>query len=197
METFSKYYQKPIGETIFLIVKSVLVLMVLLCAVGFHCRRAGYKSRVLPVFILYIGVMTAIMVFELAWESIPLIYYTRVLSMSGQVWTYQIMVDPILKYTRHHMKIYVGIRLIYLLFIFCFFVGSHPTYGAHCTNEIIYPMCFRLLNFVQIGLFILVACNHLCFNFFIVKSRVPARDQVPEVCQDGKAFNIFRHFFKI
>ena len=80
------YHEKNIGSIIFLIVKSAFLYIVLSYAIYRYIKANDVYSKVIMLFGLYIILVTCLLVFELAWPQIPVLFFILIMSSMAQYW---------------------------------------------------------------------------------------------------------------
>ena len=107
------------------------------------------------------------------------------------------MIKPILPYVKHPTCLRITIRCMMLPFIFVFILAGSPEWGAFCNiDKMIYPGCFRIMNLLQIFLYII--CTYLkCINFGIDESKAPEEMRMPKTFKNGKPMRPILHTMKI
>ena len=80
------YYELALEDKIFLCVKSGILYIFLLLGIRAHAKVSGIQSRIIILYIFYILLVTCILVYELEYDIIPLLFYARLFAMIGNIW---------------------------------------------------------------------------------------------------------------
>jgi len=139
-----------------------------------HYIRSNRVNQVFKLFIYYIFVLILVLLFEFykpAEESVPLLYLIYVMSGIGQV----IQIDFFIKQCKQfqskeiHKKLEAVSVVLVILHLCILLLAPTESVGATCQDNMKYPIGFQLVNFLQIGMFIM-SFYFYCNNYWIDES---------------------------
>ena len=141
-----------------------------------HYIRSNRVNQVFKLFIYYIFVLVLVLMFEFykpAEELIPLLYLIYVMSGIGQV----IQIDFFVKQCKQfhsneiHKKLEAVSVILVMLHLCILLIAPTENIGAYCQDNIKYPVGFQMINFLQIGMFIM-SYYFYCKNYWIDESQI-------------------------
>ena len=113
-------------EKIFIVVKATVLYLVLLYGIRAHMKESGLKSKVLALFLYYVLVVTSILVYELVGAYIPLLFYTRMLSMIGSLWQFNLLIKPVLAHSKYPNCLQAAVRGMLAPLLVILMMGGLP-----------------------------------------------------------------------
>ena len=107
------------------------------------------------------------------------------------------MTKPIYHFTKHPNCFKLMVSCMFLSLVLVVLMGGSSEFGAYCKPGIdVYPICFKVLNVMQLVLFL--ATTYLqCINFEIDESKVPEALRMPKTDKNGNQMSPINHTFKI
>ena len=159
--------------------KSAFLYIVLSYAIYRYVKANDIYSKVIMLFGLYIILVTCLLIFELAWPQIPVLFFILMMSSMAQYWQYVMIFQPVMKYHKHARRFECLCRLGLLIYIFIMLTALGPMFGPYCRDEKVYSGSMRLIlgyslvNWAGISI-------HIYKKWWLDYDKIGEEDRVPE-----------------
>ena len=121
-------------QTIFLIVKTILLYLAFIHAIKLYVKNTGLSSPIPMIFMVFFFIVTMLLLYETVITYIPVLFFAIWMAHVGQVLILYQIIRPILHYMNSARKVKNILRIFGAIYFVIFVIGCSPSYGAFCQN---------------------------------------------------------------